>query len=193
MTDRQMLSTEGALTFNEDGTAVVAAERLDDLLAQLGLKTDEVTVRVLAGELGVDGCAFEMRLGQWQLNAPVAIARAVVNGAVLTALLASNGESSIPATVLSVIVPLVFDLDRVELSPSDRAVYADITRNVPDRKLVDDWYEGLAAHVRAEITSLEFRDLIERLEEVGLVESDDLDVVTIDTPPDSTRRRLRLP
>lgn len=193
MTDGPVLSTSNALTVNEDGTASVVGERLDDLLAQLGLQSDELAVRVLVGELGLDGSAFEMRIGQWQLNAPVAIARAVVNGAVLTALLATNGESSIPATVLSVIVPLIFDLDRVQLSPSDRAVYAHLTREVPDRKLVDDWYAGLAPHVRAEITSLEFRDLIERLEDVGLVSGDDFEVVTIDAPTAMTRRRLRLP
>lgn len=193
MTEEPALSADVALTLNDDGTALVVADRLDDLLAQLGLESDELAVRVLAGELGLDDSAFEMRIGQWQLNAPVALARAVVNGAVLTALLASNGESSIPATVLSVIVPLVFDLDRVQISPADRAVFADLARNVPDRKLADDWYAGLAPHIRAEITSLEFRDLIGRLEDVGLVSSDDFDVVTVDAPNGATRRRLRLP
>ena len=108
------------------------------------------------------GSDFEVRIGDWRLDATVATARALVNGVVLTAALAAKGESSIPATVLSVIVPLVFDLERVAISASDRTVYAALLRDAPDRRAIDGWYNSLPTHLQAEITNLEFRDLIER-------------------------------
>lgn len=176
-----------------DATTMIVGSDLDRFLGQLGLPADDHVVRMLAGELGIAGSDFEMRIGEWRLNAPVATARALVNGVVLTAALAANGESSIPATVLSVIVPLVFDLERIAISPSDRAVYAALLREAPDRRAIDDWYRSLPTHLQGEISSLEFRDLVERLQDAGLVEQDLFDVVTIDPLSRRRLRRLALP
>jgi hypothetical protein len=38
-----------------------------------------------------------------------------------------------------VIVPLVFDLDHIEVSASERSIYAYLARDAPTRKHIDDW------------------------------------------------------
>lgn len=176
-----------AVTDNDNDTTIGAGD-LAHFLDDLGLPADDLVIRMLAGELGIGSSDFEIRIGEWRLNSKVATARALVNGVVLTAALAAKDESSIPATVLSVIVPLVFDLERVAISASDRAVYAALLRDAPDRRAIDDWYSSLPTHLQAEITNLEFQDLFERLEEAGLAEQDYFGVLTLDLP---SRRRLR--
>lgn len=174
------------------GRAVVGLEELQTYLVGLGLALDDVSLRTLASEVGAVDDAFELRLGQWRINLPTAIARGLVNGAVLTAALAAKGESSLTATVLSVIVPLVFDLDHIDVSASDRTVYAHLARDAPTRKHVDEWYDDLPADVRSEVTRLEFVDIIERLDAAGAVETDLLDVVTVEPLSPRRRRLLRL-
>lgn len=180
------------LEVDADGQASIDVVRIHAYLDDIGLALDETTLRTLAGELGVDDEAFELRLGQWRINAPVALARAIVNGAVLTAALAAQGETSLTATVLSVIVPLMFDLEHVSVSAADRAIYAYLAHEAPTRKHVDDWYRSLPPDVRAEVTRLEFLNVVERLEEVGAVEMDGFDVITVDSLPAGRRRRLKL-
>ncbi len=180
------------ITDTDTDTTILAGD-LARFLGDLGLPADDIVIRMLAGELGIGGSDFEIRIGEWRLNATVATARALVNGIVLTAALAAKGESSIPATVLSVIVPLVFDLERVAISASDRVVYAALLSDAPDRRAIDDWYDSLPVHLQAEITKLEFRDLIERLQDVGLAEQDLFGVVTLDLPSRRRLRRLSLP
>jgi hypothetical protein len=95
---------------------------------QASTSTPTVVEHVAAG-FDVEMPPFEMRLGSWQLDLPVAAAHGIVNGVVLTSVLAAQQQASIPATVLSVVVPLLFNLEQVRLSASERAVYAELLRD----------------------------------------------------------------
>jgi len=142
---------------------------------------------------GADLDPFEIRVGEWYLDLPAATARAVINGTVLTSALAALHQASIPAAVLSVIVPFVFDVEHVRLSSSDRYVYALLRRKQFDRKAIDDWYVELPPGVRGEIARLEFRDLVERLEQAGLVDLDLFDQLGLHDVSDRRLVRLELP
>lgn len=193
MTDSASHSDTFAFQPDGGGLVELTSVELGKYLATLGLRYDQHAVHMLAGELGLETSPFEIRIGEWQLNTSVAAARALVNGVVLTAALAAKGETSIPATVLSVVVPLVFDLERVTVSASDRIVFTDLLRHAPTRQHIDEWYDDLGDHIRAEITKLEFCDLVERLEDAGLVDRDPFDIVAVDPPTQRRRRRLELP
>jgi hypothetical protein len=168
---------------------------LDALAAQLGADRQTVERLVLAGALsaGVDLDPFQMHARGWYLDLPAATARAVLSGTVLTSALAILHEASLPAAVLSVVVPLLFDLERVRLSESERYVYALLRRKLFDRKAIDDWYSELPDHVRDEIGPLEFRDLIERLEQAQLVDLDLFDQLELKDISDRRLIRLELP
>jgi hypothetical protein len=140
---------------------------------------------------------FEMRIGRWQIDLPTATARGVVNGVVLTATLSALGEASIPATVLSVVVPAIFDVERVSISPSQRYVYA-VLLNAPvatqqDTLSVEQWYARLPARVQAELTLLEFRDIVGVLDEMGNVDLDTHGHLKVVRPSPRRVARLRLP
>lgn len=182
--------TTFAIIEHPDGTATVGISDLVVHLDELGLALDEVSIRMLASELGAGESDYELRVGEWQISCNINIARALVNGTVLTAALVAAGATAIPAVVLAVVVPSMFDLERVKISPADKAVYLDLPVGVSERKHIDDWYSTLTASIRSEITSLEFRDLVGRLEGAGLADVDPFDIVTLDQP--TTRRRCRL-
>ncbi|MDP9402323.1 MAG: hypothetical protein M3P85_03110 [Actinomycetota bacterium] len=136
------------LDIDDSGRAVLSAAGVADVLRLAGLDLDPTVVEHVAAGFDVEMPPFEMRLGSWQLDLPVAAARGIVNGVVLTSVLAAQQQASIPATVLSVVVPLLFNLERVRLSASERAVYAELLRGAPDRKAVDEWHQSLPDHVR---------------------------------------------
>jgi hypothetical protein len=184
-----------ALLVTDDGHLRLGPDDLERVLADLGLAgaADEALLQQSLRAHGLDGPPFEIRIGPWRVDLPAAIARGVLNGAVLTAVLASQHETSIPVTVLSVVVPLVFDLERIYVSPSDKVVFAHLLRDAPDRRRVDDWYASLPAHLRDEISTLEFRDLLARLEDADLATLDELDVLQVDPPTPRRLVGLRLP
>lgn len=176
-----------------DGSAMVTIADLGRCLAELGLEFDEAATRMLAAELALGDGHYEMRLGEWQIKGTVNAVRALVHGTVVTSALVATGATAIPAVVLAVVVPSLFDLERISISPADRAVYVDLLDGAPGRLQVDDWYDSLSESVRNEITRLEFRDLVGRLHDAGLAEVDSFDVATLDPPSPRRRRRLDLP
>jgi hypothetical protein len=180
---RALLSGEPGLLTNRSWA------QLEEVLG-VPVSVQAIELTLLGANLQV---ANEIRFGEWELDLQAAATKAVVNGVALTSVLAARGESSIPATVLSVVVPLVFDLRRVVLSSSDRYIFALLLREAPDRRSIADWYSSLPDEVRDELSELEFRDLIERLEQIDLADSDMFDVVTIDSPSSKRIVRLQLP
>ena len=178
--------------------ATISHDSLCRLFAELGLRHEPSEIDRLfqlahVSQTEDPGPPFEIRMGGWQLDLPTAIARGVTNGTVLGALLAATGQASVPATVLSVVVPFIFDLQRVNISRSDKVILAALLQDPWGREPIDVWYDKLPSHVREELSSLEFVDVIERLEDAGLVDVDDWDVATIKHPSQRRLARLNLP
>jgi hypothetical protein len=168
---------------------------LDALAARLGADRQSIERLVVAGALatGVELDQFQLHAGGWYLDLPAATARALLNGAVLTGALAALHEASLPAAVLSLVIPLLFDVERVRLSESDRYVYALLRRKLFDRKSIDDWYAELPQRVRDEIGPLEFRNLAVRLKDARLVDLDLFDQLQLTDVSDRRLVRLELP
>lgn len=175
-------------------TWVLSEPPLTTLLVQLGLEpTTAAAVVALSTQTATTGTPFEVRTGEWTLDLPAATARAAVNSAFLTALLTALGEQSLPAILLSMMVPFLFDVQRVEISASDRYVYAQMLEHAPDSGKITAWYRRLPDHVRAELSELEFRDLLQRLEAAGLAQTDNRDWLRVGRPSGRRVARLRLP
>ena len=168
--------------------------QLAEVLTELGLTFEEldVCVAMIAAEYGA-ATDFEIRVGDWRLDGSRSALSAVVNGVAMTVALAAVGAASIPAAVVSLVVPVIFNLERIEIRPSDRVILAELLDDPWGHKSITDWYGGLPEHVRSEITELEFRDLLGRLEDAGLASVDDLDSATVDQPSPRRLASLRLP
>lgn len=99
-------------------------------------------------------------------------------------------QTSIPATVLSVAVPILVDIQRVEISPADKYVFATLLQS-SEHESLEDWYASLPSRV-TELTELEFRDVIGRLRDAGLAEQDD-GSISVRRPNPRHLVRLALP
>ncbi|WP_329554053.1 NACHT domain-containing protein [Streptomyces sp. NBC_00696] len=139
---------------------------LDRLAALLDMDPAEVsvTVRSLVREHGGDVSAFEMRNNTWRIDLPVAIAKSVLVGVVATSVLQLLGADAVPVAVAAVVAPLVFEIRRVELRPSDAVIHARLSLVADgDAHRLDELYGTLPADVRAELSLMEFADVVERL------------------------------
>jgi hypothetical protein len=185
----QLMSIDVAAT-----TWTVHRSALTDGLQRLGILPADLDslIAVLAVE-EVGDLPYQLRVGDWRIDLRAASARALINGATLTAALAATDQTSVPATVLSVVVPLLFDLEHVTLSPADRYLYAALL-NAPQASLpVEQWYQHLPSRVTSELTELEFRDVVDRLEEAGALEIDAVGEATALLPTPRRLLRLALP
>lgn len=143
--------------------------------------------------LAEHGAGFEVRVGDFDLDLPRAAAQSAVGGSVLAGVMAAAGGSGLLGAVLGLVLPFLVDLERVEFSPSDRFVYAHLLAVGPNVRTVDEWYTSLPAHIRRELTSLQFRDLLGRLEGLDLAALLEGDRVLVPEPGERRRVRLRLP
>jgi hypothetical protein len=172
-------------------TWAIAHAQFVALLSDLGVLPDDMDSMIAV--LAVDSAGelpYEIRVGQWRLDLEAAAARALINSTVLTAALAADHQSSIPATVLSVAVPLLFDLEKVTLSPQDRYLYATLLNSPHASMTFEQWYQHLPARITDELTALELRDVLGRLEDAGAVDTDAAGITKVTIP--SPRRLVRL-
>ncbi|MFJ9350777.1 SEFIR domain-containing protein [Streptomyces sp. NPDC101237] len=149
----------------EDRISLDAAvlERLADLL-DMDLAEVSVTVRSLVRGHGGDVSAYEMRTNTWRIDLPVAIAKSVLVGVVATSVLQLLGADAVPVAVIGMVAPLVFEIRRVELRPSDAVIHARLSLITDGNShRLDDLYGMLPADVRAELSLTKFADVIERL------------------------------
>ncbi|MEW1761234.1 SEFIR domain-containing protein [Streptomyces cyaneofuscatus] len=167
----------------------VALERLAALL-DMDPTELSVTVRSLVRVHGGETPAFEMRTDVWRIDLPVAVAKSVLVGAIATSVLQLLGADAVPVAVVSAVAPLVFEVRRVELRPSDAVIHARLTAAAGgDPHRLEDLHRLLPSEVRAELSLAEFADVVERLlrARLAVVGPDGLRVRARDT-----RRGFRL-
>lgn len=79
-----------------------------------------------------------------------------------------------PVVVLACVVPFLVEIERVELTPGDELVVAALRATALRATALhggDDhvWYRALPPQLRAQLTQIEFLDLLGRLREAGIV------------------------
>lgn len=154
------------------GERPVDSEFVEAMCDGFGLSTVEartVTRAVLRARNTVaDG--YEIRTGAWRLDLTAAAAKAVACGTVTTVVLRGLGAESIPATVLSIIAPLLFELDRIEVGADDLVVHAFLVEAARGETVhLGELYERLPNDVRDELSLREFAGIVERLRDARLL------------------------
>lgn len=175
--EQQLQSTVARLT-NLDGEALRIATRTTEAVIVVGLG-DQM---------------LHARPGGWVLRLGDATARAGLATAVTAGVMAVAGFDQLPALVLPAVLPLLIDLDHVELSPGDRHVLATL-RLQPDvvdtRNSPQELYDALPVDLREQVSILDFLDLIERLRDAGQADTPD-GVVIVRNEADPAWLRFRL-
>jgi hypothetical protein len=75
----------------------------------------------------------------------------------------------VPVVVLASIVPFLVEIERVELTPGDKLVVAALRAKALSGGDDHDWYRALPPQLRAQLTQIEFLNLLDRLREAGMV------------------------
>jgi SEFIR domain len=156
----------GLLPHPERAQARLDAGLLDRLAALLDLKPSDTasTVRSLARLHGCDLPAFEIRTTTWKIDLPTALLKSVLTGTITATLLQSLGADALPVAVLSFVAPLLLEIRRVEVQPSDVLIQAELSLTAADKaQHLQDLYDLLPTGMRAELSFAEFADVAERL------------------------------
>jgi hypothetical protein len=176
------------------GQSIGKGTLLTDILVEAlpGDDADQVELRQEAGRIArllLDGTQpFEIRVGEFQIDAQRATVQSAVAAAVLAIAAREAGLDSVPVALLALTLPFLVDIQRIELRPSERVVLAALRDDILEPGSPRVWYERLPETLREQLTELEFTDLLARLQEYGAVREVSGEVQLL--PP---RRHLRFP
>jgi len=113
---------------------------------------------------------LEMRTGTWCLDLEAATVKAVSCATVTSLILGCMGAQSIPVTVLSIVAPFLFEVERIEISAGDVWVHASLLDAASgDTVHLPELYERLPPDVRNELTIRDFIAVVERLQRASLL------------------------
>jgi len=118
--------------------------------------------------------------------------KGVLGGALLAGLLVAVGATGIPAAVLAAVVPTLFDVEKVRLTPRQEYILADLVghKDALDGTLsTDQLYDRLPPETQAEVSRLDFAEFLDACRRAGLADYGPDGTVTL-KPSDKARFRI---
>jgi len=143
------------------------ADALLDLLRPLGEFAEPVRDLAVLQLVGESDVPLEMRVGKWRWNATQGAVQSAIATAVLLPVCYATGVVGIPAVVLAAVLPLLLNVEKIEVRASDLHVLATVKDELYFPNDIERVYDQLPEDLRHEITLLEFRDLVQRLTATG--------------------------
>lgn len=116
---------------------------------------------------------LHLRLGHWKVDLARQGIRAGILGAIAAAVLVHQGLTEFGVAFATAVLPAVFDVERIELSPGDRRLVTEIRLKYAYRQgfaTEDELYESLPPATREVINRYDFADFIGRLRTAGLTD-----------------------
>lgn len=170
-----------------DGGQPVDAEFVECVAGVLGTSVETVTMALRAAlrAAGEPVPSLDMRTSGWVLDLKAATMKSIAAATLSTATLSLMSAEAVPVTVLSIIIPFLFEIDRVEVSAEDVWVHAHLKASAADesQSSLAELYTSLPADVQAELSTREFVGVVERLQEARLVSVTDGGVRVSDQGP----------
>lgn len=151
----------------EDLPALIAAiTGLEgDDLRQAAMTADDVLVAAFE-----DARTLHARPGGWVINLSDAVTKSALATAITAAVLAVVGLDQLPALVLPAILPLLVDLEHVDLSPGDEHLLATLRLRsdvVDHARTPKALYKRLPKHLRDQVAMTDFVDFVDKLVTTG--------------------------
>jgi hypothetical protein len=140
--------------------------------AGLDPQTRERVTRLARFILAEADTDLQMRVGPYQLDTSRAAIKAAVTAAALAVAIEAAGLDGVPVVILAAVMPFLIEIDRVEISPADEFVVAALRLSAHQGGDDRDWYLSLPAELRAQLTQLEFLDLLGRLRGAGVIKTE---------------------
>ena len=183
-----------SLTLTSDDLEKLWSElTLDSYRARRGLELFLDSIRTAADQ-APDQADLQFRPGGWQVNLSRGAVQTVVATALVAGLLVVFGAAQIPAAVATAVVPLLFDVERIRLTPGQEYLLAEL---VAHREALDgsmtprELYEKLPPDTRAQLPFMEFADFLRTCYEAGLADVAESGTVQL-RPGDRARFRITL-
>lgn len=183
-----------SLTLTSDDLEQLWSELMpDSYRARRGLELFLDSVRTAADQ-APDQADLQFRPGGWQVNLSRGAVQTIVATALLAGLLVVFGAAQIPAGVATAVVPLLFDVERIRLTPGQEYLLAEL---VAHREALDgsmtprELYEKLPPDTRAQLPFLEFADFLGTCYGAGLADVAESGTVQL-RPSDRARFRITL-
>jgi hypothetical protein len=149
-----------------DDTAALETGMIDRLARLVDMDRLDVAIGV-AGILRVHGYEvppFELRTNTWRIDLPAAVVRAVLGGIVAATIIEASGAPTLPTALLSLVAPLLFRIERVEIEADDITICAELQAAVRDQpRHLEALYQELPTRSRSELSITEFAQIVERL------------------------------
>jgi hypothetical protein len=137
------------------------------------------------------GQQLELHAGGWTINASGGITRTVLCGALLTGVFAMAGVTALAPLVLPAVLPLLFDVHRVQLIPSRKELYLRLV-TLPEivGKVLSarELFEQLPEELKDEVSPSDLVDFLDELQKAGLADKSDLGCVL--RQPDEAKFRI---
>lgn len=147
------------------GSSVGAAE-VGALLNKLGISDPDALMLASSAlrEWGEETDSLAFSPSGWRIKLSAKIGQSAVMAAALWAALVQSGVTNIPTALVAAILPVLFDFERIKLSWKEEAVLVRLALYDRNRSMTpEEWYQELPHEMRAELSKLDFLDVLEKI------------------------------
>ncbi len=125
---------------------------------------------------------LDLRLGGWHIDLSRQAVKAGLVTAIVATALVAVGLTPVGVAVVTLMLPIVLDIKRVELSPSDERLLIELRRKPALQEgyaTEDELYASLPAETQAVINRYDFADFVQRVKAAGLAQEGGEDWIRI--------------
>jgi hypothetical protein len=165
-------------------TLVVDVDLLRQALTRLGLvgglhaeALERATRAVWAGQ------PFEASVGPWSIDVSRALLRSALSAAILVVAARRSAVDGLPVIVLAMVLPLLVDIDRVEVRAAEEVVLGALRSSLATRGDIESFYAELPPDLREQITLADFCSLVDGLVQRGALSRDAVGVYELPEAP----------
>ena len=192
---------QGAADTAAGAPLTVSSEDLERLWSDLvpdtyagrrGLDVFLQAVQAGAGE--TPDADLQFRPGGWQVDLRRGAVQSVIAAALIAGLLVALGATAIPAAVVTAVVPMFFDIQRVALTPGQEYLLAELVGHkeaLDGTRTARELYDQLTEEVRLQLSFMDFADFLDTCRRAGLADTSATGAVTV-RPAGEARFRITL-
>jgi hypothetical protein len=166
-----------ALVATTAASGEVSDDALRVLWSAIGVSDDELDYvafedAFLAQVQEGETTSLAFRPGGWVVKASSTLVKTALTTALLAVGLVSIGAAGIPLLVLPAVLPLIVDVDRVQLSAGEHHLLATLTLTDEARHgTAEVLYGRLPEALQEQVNEMAFRDFLEKCQRAGLADT----------------------
>ncbi len=145
----------------------------DDRASRAGFSAFEQSLGAQLESEEDDEHRLDLRAGGWTIDITNSVVRSALVLALLSGALVAAGAAGLAPLVLPAVLPLLVDIDKVRLRPSDELLIAELRLNTDAYEgglSPDELYRRLPARTRRAVSPLDFADFLDLIRRAGVAQ-----------------------